>query len=164
MLDELRQIITNPAWWVSVVIAGIVINLLSDYLKALLDNYISSISSSWRNKSEANRVALHEKIERAKDEDSYKNILFMEEMRARFMSLFSLVLGTIIVVAMVYNTEKQSSLYYDILRVFDLFVSSISFFFCVKFLRDAFIIENLLGIAEKTQVSRIKGQDRKPTY
>ena len=36
----------SPGWWVSVVLVGLVINLLSAYAKPQVDTFLSSISSN----------------------------------------------------------------------------------------------------------------------
>lgn len=45
--DELGK----PAWWISVVIAGLVVNLASAYLKVRIDSLLSARSERWRVRS-----------------------------------------------------------------------------------------------------------------
>lgn len=51
-MEEIYEIVKTPQWWITVVIAGIGINLISSYLKSLLDGHLSRISKWWRNRSQ----------------------------------------------------------------------------------------------------------------
>jgi hypothetical protein len=43
-MKEIQVALTSPFWWFSVVLIGIVINILSSFLKAYFDKFLSSIS------------------------------------------------------------------------------------------------------------------------
>lgn len=51
-LNEVLIELSKPIWWISVVVAGIVINLLSAYIKVPLDKAFVSTSSWRRSRSE----------------------------------------------------------------------------------------------------------------
>ncbi len=46
-MQSIYKIFSDPAWWFGVFIVGIIINLLSSYIKSPLDKFLSSISSKW---------------------------------------------------------------------------------------------------------------------
>lgn len=51
-MGDLAHELTNPTWWLSVVVAGILVNLASSYLKSRLDKSVSATSGWWRRRSE----------------------------------------------------------------------------------------------------------------
>ena len=55
-MKEFLANLGSLAWWVSVVIVGILINLASAYLKSRLDSSLSRTSTRWRLRSEAQRL------------------------------------------------------------------------------------------------------------
>jgi hypothetical protein len=56
-MDEL----TKPIWWLSVVVAGVLVNLASAYLKPRIDAVLLQSSSWWRSRSQA-RIAAQERL------------------------------------------------------------------------------------------------------
>ena len=50
-MKELFSYLTSPVWWVTVVIFGIIINLISSYLKPFLDKLLSQIWESYLERS-----------------------------------------------------------------------------------------------------------------
>lgn len=52
-MDELYQMILSPVWWITVVFTGILINIVSSYLRESLDSYLSKISKWWNTRSES---------------------------------------------------------------------------------------------------------------
>lgn len=53
----------DPAWWVSVVAVGILINFFSAYAKGWLDTGLSKISEKWRSSSDKRRSTQLKKVE-----------------------------------------------------------------------------------------------------
>ncbi|MEJ5862045.1 hypothetical protein [Pseudomonas farsensis] len=54
----------DPVWWVSVVVAGILINFFCAYSKAWLDRGLSHISGKWRRSSENRKSKNQNRLER----------------------------------------------------------------------------------------------------
>lgn len=52
-MKQIIELLSSPVWWVSVVIVGICINLVSAYLKRPLDSFLSWASSWWRTRNTA---------------------------------------------------------------------------------------------------------------
>lgn len=61
--DTFMNDFLSPAWWVSVVLIGLIINLLSAYAKPQVDTFLGSISSTCKAHVERRRKAYKEKIE-----------------------------------------------------------------------------------------------------
>lgn len=70
-MNEVWNSFFSPAWWVSVVIVGLLINLLSAYLKPPIDSLGSRLSSSWKARSERSRLRLMAAVSRAVNDPSY---------------------------------------------------------------------------------------------
>jgi hypothetical protein len=50
-MSEFLNNLSSAGWWMSVVIAGLLINLVSAYIKPLIDRLGSKLSSAWRNRT-----------------------------------------------------------------------------------------------------------------
>ncbi|MDR1995498.1 hypothetical protein [Azonexus sp.] len=94
-MNEIIAELSRPAWWVSVVFAGVIINLLSAYLKSPLDKIVSKSFSLWRNKSEARKAAWHARIEGIRQDDRFRDSAVAYEIRLRFQSVYLLLMGIV---------------------------------------------------------------------
>jgi len=74
MEQEFLNFLNEPEWWISVVVAGLIINLLSSYFKTALDNQFSKISSWWRERSQARRKEREDYINRLKNEPKFSQL------------------------------------------------------------------------------------------
>ncbi|MGL4796249.1 MAG: hypothetical protein ACRC23_21415 [Aeromonas jandaei] len=92
-MDEIINELAKPVWWVSVVIAGIAINLFSSYLKSLLDRTIAKTSSWWRSKSDARQKAWKRQVELLSASEDARNAASWLEIRSRLQSMHLLLLA-----------------------------------------------------------------------
>ncbi|MBU0518608.1 hypothetical protein KJ564_06690 [bacterium] len=67
-MDKLSEIIKSPIWWVTVVIAGVAINIASAYLKITFDKSFFSIASWWRNRSVKRKEEFEKSVQRLSDD------------------------------------------------------------------------------------------------
>jgi hypothetical protein len=86
-LNEIVTELTKPVWWVSVVFAGIAINLLSAYLKNTLDQVLTRASVSWRNRSVARQTIWLEQIRLLRTNEQARHLAIANEFRARLQSI-----------------------------------------------------------------------------
>ena len=70
-------------WWIGVVLVGIVINIISSYLKNKLDAYFGSISKKWARRNKAKRDIFDCKVARIKQNPQQLNLALFAEMRQR---------------------------------------------------------------------------------
>ena len=87
-LDEFLKNTSSAAWWIGVVVVGVVLNLVSAYLKKPIDLILSAVSSRWRRRSESarrERVALIAKI---RGDKSLQTKLLADEMRERLNAIW----------------------------------------------------------------------------
>jgi hypothetical protein len=66
-MEEILKDIGSPYWWIGVVLVGIAINVASHYLQKALDRQLSSVSSWWRERSEAQKTQRLKDLERLRD-------------------------------------------------------------------------------------------------
>lgn len=92
MRDFLTNI-TTLSWWISVVIVGILINIFSAYLKDKFDGYLSSISSWWRYRSEAQRAKRESLLNKLRDNSHEQVMTALDEMRNRVRSIQFFLMG-----------------------------------------------------------------------
>jgi len=86
-MDEVWKALSSPAWWLSVVVAGILINLVA----RRLDGWLGKVSKRWAERTgerKAKRVAYIERLKEAKHEQVMKGIegLAVSVAANRFMA------------------------------------------------------------------------------
>lgn len=105
--------IKSPSWWLGVVIVGLLINLISAYVKPPLDKGLGFLFNWWstRNKSlRDNQTAL---VERIKTDSQEQNIFIAHEIRYRLKSTDSLLLAVLSYVVVFYLSYKRQSGLHD---------------------------------------------------
>ena len=91
--------LSSPTWWVGVVIVGILINLVSAYLKPRLDIFFSSGSSWWARRSQEKQLQRKARIERMKADPHEQLITAFTELRIRVRGLGFILLGLFVFTA-----------------------------------------------------------------
>lgn len=92
-MNEIITELSKPVWWVSVVVAGILINLLSSYLKTGVDSWTSKLIANWNQRSEKNKREWLELIESIKQSDAHNFKAISTENRLRLQSIHLLLLA-----------------------------------------------------------------------
>jgi hypothetical protein len=96
-LEEFLRNLTNPAWLLSVVVVGLVINIIGHFLARRIDSWLVRTSSWWRNRSQA-RLAQEAKIVERLLSDKDEEMLFrVREMRDHLSSGIALLMALILV-------------------------------------------------------------------
>ena len=57
-LEKFAIDLSSPYWWASVVVVGLVVNIVSAYLKSPLDRIFGSVSHRWKAKTERQKEEL----------------------------------------------------------------------------------------------------------
>lgn len=97
-MDEFAKSLTSINWWLGVVLVGILLNVLSSYLKPVVDNLFSKVSFWWRNRSEDARDARARIVAELRS-DRHKQILMLAvENRRRLQSIGYLIYSLIFLV------------------------------------------------------------------
>ncbi|TKB07446.1 hypothetical protein [Desulforhopalus sp. IMCC35007] len=99
-METVLSELSNPIWWVTVVIAGIIINLIAAYFKPVIDKLFSLFSSKIRKRNQIKETEKLLYIERLAKEQSFFITEQLSELRLRIQSVYSLVVGVFVIVAM----------------------------------------------------------------
>lgn len=94
-MDEIRTTLTNPIWWVTVVVAGIAINLAAAWILRRWDSLISRLSERYRLQSEKRREERERTIAELKRDPQALYLQSLAEINCRVRSLTMLVLGVL---------------------------------------------------------------------
>lgn len=87
--------LSNPVWWVSVVLAGIAINLFTAYLKTTLDSVFENTFSWWRESSKTRKEAWQLRIEELRKSEELRKEEITKEFRSRLYSIHQLLVAII---------------------------------------------------------------------
>jgi len=88
--------ISTPSWWISVVAVGIVINLVSTYLKPTVDGGLSNISSWWRKRSEAEKDKKQKYLEKLRGNNEEQFFAATDDLRERIRAIHLLLIGVFV--------------------------------------------------------------------
>jgi hypothetical protein len=93
-MSDMTKTLSSPVWWISVVVAGILINLLSSYLRTLLDVRFSKLSKRWRERSEKQKRERENYVQSLLGQPHRQIVEFHRSTRLHILSVMCLVLGT----------------------------------------------------------------------
>ena len=92
-MKDLKDTLSSPIWWITVVVAGILINLVSAYLKTKLDERLALLSSWWRRRTEKRMAAEKAKIEKLRSSPHEQVMAKLEEVVCACYAVVMLVFG-----------------------------------------------------------------------
>jgi len=92
-MENVIQDIMTPVWWITVVIAGIVVNVLAAYLKKLIDKWGASFSLSRREKQVQLKLERGERIQKLKHDKHSQVMAGLGELRNRMNSHFLMMMS-----------------------------------------------------------------------
>lgn len=133
-MGEFLKDVVSLHWWIGVVIVGLLINLISDYVKPRLDQILGSISERYAKRSDSLKKASKERVQRYINETEFRPELRHEEITARlqFVSLLiltMLALGTAEVTTV--SIADDTSLRGLIIRSVPYFLTGVVFVFAI---------------------------------
>lgn len=142
-------------WWLGVVLTGIVINLLSIFLKNRFDSYFSKISSRWRNRSEKRRREYESEVNILKNNLQELIMASFLEIRrmnqAIVMLLFSIIMF-VLGVSGAYLIRENVILFSHISD--KLFVGIFLFMGTITLAAASISMESSFNIAEKIRAAK----------
>ncbi len=86
------EILTSSSWWLSVVVVGIVINLVSSYVTRLLTSTFSIFFKSVRNRSEARLKENEIKVRELVDNKELRSFASLNEINYRTIAIYWLLI------------------------------------------------------------------------
>ena len=127
-MDKIFLDLSTPAWWVGVFFAGIIINLISTYLKFPLDYFFKFASSWWRNQSDLRMKNWQNHIQLLmSNKDALDNEIALElRLNIRAIQLMLFALFFMILSMTLANLTPSQSTY--LLRVTDYFFACLCLF------------------------------------
>ena len=93
-MDEFVKSLSSLSWWLSVVVVGILINLVSAYLKPRIDHRLLLTSSWWRKRSQERIERYEKELARLWETPHEEILLAIEGMRMRTEAIVSMILST----------------------------------------------------------------------
>ena len=92
-MDNIWNEVRNPAWWFSVVVAGLLINLAASYLKPWTDSFLAQRSEHFRKRSEARSTEKRRRVMDMALEDRELQWAYFAELRYRLIAVLCFITG-----------------------------------------------------------------------
>lgn len=98
-MSEITQNLVSGSWWFSVVLAGVLVNILAVVVKTRADVWLSKFSTERRVAFERKRAEQTQTVAALKD-DPYQQLMFdLREVKALVTGVLYMVLGQVLIVA-----------------------------------------------------------------
>jgi len=78
----------RSSWWLSVVVAAFLVNILSAYTKPALDRLLSAFSAARRRKTEEAAVRRQDQVARIQSSPDLQVLLLLDEIRSMLVMFF----------------------------------------------------------------------------
>ncbi len=114
-MNDILSELSKPSWWMTVVIAGLIINLASAYLKRPIDKGMSIFSKTWRESLQQAMIKREKDLENLQDNQA----LISAKLD---MIYFLLGMGIIIIIVLVliFSVGEIINTFYNILSIIGL--------------------------------------------
>jgi hypothetical protein len=93
--------LSSPSWWVGVVIVGILINLISAYLKPRLDRWLSGSSKWWATRTEEQRRSRQARIQKLRESQHEQTMAGLAALRSALQAVLLSVMTGLLVVCLI---------------------------------------------------------------
>lgn len=127
-MNEILQNIAAPAWWFSVVAAGIFINIVSTWLIRWLDRHLIKISQWYRSRSENKLREARARIDAMTKDGRALQHAYAREMRNRIRSAHCLIFSVFCMLLIGWIPAKGMGTFIEIIRTSVAAASALSFF------------------------------------
>lgn len=94
-MDKFLQDISSSYWWLGVVLVGVVINILSSYLRRLMENNFSKFSQFWQTRRQSRIDDFNRRVDLLKKDADLKFVYALRESRYRIRAIGFLIFGLI---------------------------------------------------------------------
>jgi len=149
-MNELIQTLSSPVWWFSVVIVGILINLVSAYLKSPIDSRLSKISTWWRQRTEQQKAEQEALMNRLANSEHEQVMASFADLRDRLRSQYYLLMGVFIILIIngVDSLFPQSN---SIFKIVAMAFSAVCFLLSYQSFISAALLNGKVHRARKTE-------------
>lgn len=108
-MNEITKIVTSPAWWVTAVLASLVINLFSSYLTKRIDGIVGRFSERRREANNAANTRRRALVAQLRNDRDTRVLHRISEARDGHTATIDLVLGFFLLVVAVAGVESAST-------------------------------------------------------
>lgn len=105
-MDDFLKTVTTQNFWVSVVLVGILINIISHHLIPILGRLGAGLSSSWQKRSVASLARRAALLKKLHDEDQERNYYLAVAVEDKLSSIQFLIVGAITLMLSLYFADK----------------------------------------------------------
>lgn len=130
-MDEIVTELSKPVWWISVVVAGIIINLISSYLKTGVDFLSSKLITGWSQRNAKKAKEWNDYIDTLNRSEDFRKMEQVREFRLRLSSIHLLLLA-IYVMNMPFSTAPGSWMDGKLLDLATNFLAALVFFMSLR--------------------------------
>jgi hypothetical protein len=121
-MDSITQNLGSVNWWVGVVIVGILINLISAYLKKPADKFLSGFSNWWSTRTEKQRREREIRIQKMRVSPSEQILASLEMLHLRVRVNYWVLLFLFCVVIVVFeDLAHRTGWTHMAIKIFGLF-------------------------------------------
>jgi hypothetical protein len=145
MKDFLNNL-SSINWWIGVVVVGILINLISGYIKSKLDSRLSNASTWWQKRSSVQKEKREKALEMLRNNPHEQVMLALAGLRDRMRCIFFSVLGSLVGVLTVLSNINAA-----LIKIICLAAGAVGIFLGYMYLLTALSKEGLLDGARKEQ-------------
>ena len=92
-MESIAENFKSPSWWISVVVAGVVLHIAAAYLKALLDRSVSLFSRRWSERTQVKATQRREAVARLSSDKHEQIMIGLQAIENRITGCFLMSLG-----------------------------------------------------------------------
>lgn len=92
-MEKFLQDMLSAYWWISVVVVGIIINLISTYIRPFLENRLSRVSCYWKNRRDTRIELFNLQVSLIKANADLRSVYALREIRYRVRCVEYLVVS-----------------------------------------------------------------------
>jgi hypothetical protein len=85
--------LSSPYWWISIVVVGLILNIISAYFRDAIDTVLSRMSTWWSKRSDKRKNKREDQITSLIGDKDAQHIVTISEFRNRIRALYYLILG-----------------------------------------------------------------------
>jgi hypothetical protein len=109
-MNDVLNNLSSASWWIGVVVVGIIINIVSVYIKAKLDSRLTKASSWWQRRSVVRTEKRKKEIEKLRESHHEQVMLAIAALRDRMRCVVFLSCGFTVFVLMLLTPYSFLSL------------------------------------------------------
>ncbi len=126
-MQNIIEVLSSPLWWFTVVVVGIIVNLLASYMKSKLDVFFGGISKWWLNKSNERKALSQALFLELKESDNKRFMLSFLAHRSMQHSIHFLVMALFVILIILLLDVTTGSKGLEIIKIITFGFSSILF-------------------------------------